>query len=153
MIKNPRTFLPVLAMAVTLLASCDVASVGWGPVSSSYDGQTRVRGSGVWVNDSSVQAVNRISYRDTAPLDGNTVYVKTQVRWWTYNPSQDAVTWLGGTTKSTPETSSSSYIERSVAWSLNADGSRARAEPEVCAQMGWPVPDSCASGGVPTFNY
>ena len=144
-------FLAVLAFGA--LASCDEASVSWGPVSSSYSGQTRVRGQGNWVNDSSVDAVNRITYRDTAPNDGNTVYVRTLVRWWKYSATQQGTTWVNGSSKSTPETSSSTYVQRSVSWNLDSQASRARGVPNVCAQMGWPVPDSCTGGGVPTFDY
>lgn len=151
--RRHRILLATGLLALGLLTSCDQASVGWGPVSSSYQGQTRVRGQGTWVNDSSVNAVNRVTYRDTAPNDGNTVYVRTQVRWWKYSGSTQSVTWVGGTSKSTPETSSSTYIERSVSWNLDSQASRARGVPDVCAQMGWPVPDSCTGGGVPTFDY
>lgn len=150
---RPHRIVLLAAVAAILLTSCDQSSVAWGPVDSSYGGITRVRASGTWVNESSRSAVNRITYRDTAPNDGNTVYVHTLVRWWKYNRSADRVDWVNGSSKSTPETSSSTYIDRSVSWSLDSQASRARAVPNVCAQMGFPIPDSCTGGGVPTFDY
>lgn len=47
----------------------------------------------------------------------------------------------------------SRLTDAKVSWDLDGDASRVRANPQVCAQMGWPVPDSCTSGGVPTFDY
>lgn len=149
------TILPLALalLAVVPLGACDVAAVPWGPASSSYDGQTRVRADGTWANEDSRVAANRLRYRDVAPDDGNTVYVRTLVRWWKYDSVAEGVTWVNGTSKSTPEISSSGYRDARVSWSLDSNASRARAQPEVCAQMGWPVPDSCSDGGVPTFDY
>jgi hypothetical protein len=153
MTSPARLLLPLFL--VIGLASCDVAAVDWGPVTSTYDGRERVRGHGTFANEGYRRAVNRSTFRDSMPNDGNTVYVRTSIRWWKYRPvsTNPRWDWVNGTSKTTPEISSGSYQTHAVGWDLDPDGSKARAEPKVCAQMGWPVPDSCGNGGVPTFDY
>jgi hypothetical protein len=36
---------------------------------------------------------------------------------------------------------------------LRSDADRARGVSKVCAQMGWPVPDSCSDSAFATFSY
>lgn len=146
----------ILALSGLLLfaaTGCEGESKTWGPVTSSYKGQVRVEGKGRFYDQGSRKAVNAIQYRDRMPNDGNSVHVHTQIWWWKHHPSLGRTDWVQGSAKTTPAYSRSTFTDATVSWDLDSAASRARANPQVCAQMGWPIPDSCTSGGVPTLNY
>jgi len=132
----------ILAIMIGSMVPALAASASWGPVSSYYGGVKRVTGSGKFYN--SVDVVkSQMTITDNAPNDGNTVYGSTW--FWRY----DFPYWVVFTEKSTPEWSSGTHT-----WTLSVDyanwGSMAKGEFYVCAQMGWPVPDSCSDA---VFRY
>ncbi len=135
---------------VLLASGCEITPKDWGPVSSYYDGTPRVRGSGTFYNDGYQDAANRMRITDPAD-DGNTVYGRTTFYVWKCCDVHGGPTWKQDQSKTTPEwrNSTRTYTLRT---SLDAVGSRYRADAEPCAQMGWPVPDSCESA-FPTFDY
>jgi hypothetical protein len=135
---------------VALLTGCQLTPQPWGPISSSYDGKVRVGGEGTLYNDSNAKAVNRMRIVDRRD-DGNNVYGKTTFSVWKYNSVQGRDTWVHDQTKSTSEFRNKARTEY-LETSLDSQGSRYRGESQACAQMGWPVPDSCSSA-YPTFNY
>lgn len=148
------TISAVAALSMFVASGCDGGGATWGPVTSSYKGQVRVEGRGRFFNEGYRTATNSIQYRDPMQNDGNNVYVRTTIRWWKRNYVGD-LGWVAGGSKpkSTKEIKESRLTDAKVSWDLDGDASRVRANPQVCAQMGWPVPDSCTSGGVPTFDY
>ena len=128
----------------------DAVAVGWGPLRSVFNGIERVRGDGYFFNSGNSSAVtqyNLTDYRD----DGNTVYGYTTGSIFKNN-ADGASSWdnLGG--YSTPEiknTTATMY----TSFPLSGTGSRARGAVMVCAQMGFPVPDSCSDSAFPSFDY
>ena len=114
----------------------DAVAVGWGPLRSVYNGIERVRGDGYFFNSGNSSAVTQYNLTDSRD-DGNTVYGYTTGSIFKNN-ADGASSWdtLGG--YSTP---------------LSGTGSRARGAVMVCAQMGFPVPDSCSDSAFPSFDY
>jgi hypothetical protein len=135
---------------VALLTGCQLTPQQWGPITSSYKDRVRVEGEGTFFNDSGADAVNRMTIKDRAD-DGNNVYGKTSFMVWKYNSVQGRDTWVLDQAKSTGEIRNQSKTV-SLRTSLDQTGSRYRGVSQACAQMGWPVPDSCSTA-VPTFNY
>jgi len=122
----------VIGTAIPALA----ATVHWGPVTSSYGGIDRVTGYGDFYN-SGTTVYSHMFIQDDAS-DGNNVYGKTEFYYW-LNSS-----WNLKEVKSTPEWSGGLHN-----WTMtsNYSGYWTKAEGgfEACAQMGWPVPDSCTN--------
>jgi hypothetical protein len=137
-------------LTVLFATGCEITPQNWGPVTSSYDGRVRVRGHGVLYNDSNVDAANRMVITD--PIDdGNEVYGQTTFNVYKWSVVADRMTWQVDEHKETGQWSLGTRT-RTVRTSLDRNGERYRAESEPCAQMGWPVPDSCSSA-FPTFGY
>ena len=139
-------------IAALLLASsgCELTPQRWGPVTSTYDGKVRVEGSGTFFNDGNTHAANRMRITDRR-ADGNNVYGRTTFLVWRYSTSHGRDTWVTDQRKSTSEWSGGTHTQ-TVRTDLDSKGSRYRGNAEACAQLGWPVPDSCSSA-YPTFNY
>lgn len=147
-----RSFAVAVGSTLTLVAVAGVAEatvytpVEWGPVSSSYDGQTVVEASGTFYNASNVSATNEFWINDPAD-DGNNVYGHTKFLY--YNGSF----WLHAT-KSTGEYSyANTPVTTYLSDDLQANSWKARGQSFACAQLGWPVPDSCSDSALPTFDY
>mgnify|MGYP000056288582 FL=1 len=128
----------------------DAVAVGWGPLRSVYNGIERVRGSGYFYNSGNSSAVTQYNLTDSRN-DGNTVYGYTTGS--LFQSNYDGTTsWINQGSYSTPEiknTTSTMY----TSFPLSSSGSRARGAVMVCAQMGFPVPDSCSGNSYPTFDY
>lgn len=121
-----------------------------GPLRSVYNGIERVRGSGYFYNSGNSSAVTQYNLTDSRN-DGNTVYGYTTGS--LFQSNYDGTTsWINQGSYSTPEiknTTSTMY----TSFPLSSSGSRARGAVMVCAQMGFPVPDSCSGNSYPTFDY
>ena len=143
-----RTGAVVVTAAVVVGASAGSASaVAWGILDSYYNGIKRVQAKGDWFKHAGAYARNDIILADPAN-DGNNVLVNTVFRWWKGGE------WVAGGSKSTNEydffsTPIATYVQKP----LDADASKARGAIKACAQMGWPVPDSCSDAAIVTFSY
>lgn len=151
--RSMRVMALVAGMALGGVALAQPAlAATWGPLSSSYDGKVRVRGKGDFTKHLSAYARNRITVTD-ARSDGNNVYGRTDFQFWR-NASTGEWAWFSSGSKSTPEHSGYGVTRTTdLQVGLRADSSQARGVSRVCAQMGWPVPDSCSTGAFSTFNY
>ena len=141
--------LVALSAAGFLVASPAVQAVSWGPVTSSYDGKVRVEGSGSHYNDRGVNAANRMTIRDRAN-DGNNVYGSTVFYFWVES-SSGLMVWGDARHKNTGEVANTT-ITRTLTTSLNGTSEKSRAVSKACAQMSWPVPDSCGQA-VTSWSY
>ena len=98
-------------------------------------------------NSSAVTQYNLTDSRD----DGNTVYGYTTGSIFKNN-ADGASSWDNLDGYSTPEiknTTATMY----TSFPLSGTGLRARGAVMVCAQMGFPVPDSCSDSAFPSFVY
>jgi hypothetical protein len=126
-----------------------VQGASWGPVTSKYDGKIRVEGSGNHYNDRGVNAANKMTIRDRMN-DGNNVYGSTVFYFWVQNTSGQMV-WGNQRVKSTGEVANTT-ITRTLYTSLNSTSEKSRAVSKACAQMSWPVPNSCGQA-VTSWSY
>lgn len=127
-------------------------SQNWGPLNSFYKHKERVSGSGSVHIDGSTYI--RTDYTLVDPLaDGNTVYGRVTYYYWKICSVTDtAPSWCVGSTYSTDEISNTTS-QFTLQDTLDTKASQVRAEIEVCAQMGWPVPDSCSNTAIITMSY
>lgn len=143
----------VVAALTVAIASTATGCDSWGPISSSYHGQTVVKGDGF--ANKSPQSVSD-SLHVTDPLsDGNSVYGHVDFQFWeavSNGLGDTTMTWVTAHGHTTPEFSNT---DRKYAYSSGLQGnwSRARVKSFVCAQMGWPVPDSCSNSAYNTYDY
>lgn len=148
--KKVVAALSMAVMASVVVPVGNAVAVGWGPLRSVYNGIERVRGSGYFYNSGNSSAVTQYNLTDSRD-DGNTVYGYTTGS--VFQSSYDGTTsWVNQGGYSTPEiknTTSTMY----TSFPLSSSGSRARGTVMVCAQMGFPVPDSCSGNSYPTFDY
>lgn len=154
-----RTIVILCLVAMTALLAQAVLAVSWGPSTSYYAGKARVTGWGTFWNDGYVYAKNRIYVRDDMPNDGNNVYGTTafqfykcvlmiglDLAWY------EVCTWESWSALPTPEWAGGTH-SYTHSFPLPGNGSQAKAATRACAQMGWPVPDSCAPTAYPKFSY
>ncbi|MBX3314833.1 MAG: hypothetical protein KF906_10980 [Actinobacteria bacterium] len=136
-------------MLSLLLTACPAQD--WGPISSYYNGNRVVRASGTSSLVNSTTARNEILLEDSR-ADGNNVYATTNFYFWSPD-SYGTWGWRNHTRSTTSEISNrTATFTHSRA--LISAGSRVRMVSGACAQMGWPVPDSCADeSGFVTFDY
>lgn len=121
----------ILAMGIVMLFAVPAVAKSWGPYSSTYNGNEVVRFSGD-AYFSGWTGHNDFTLVDSYYNDGNSVYAKTNFvdGWYPYAPH----------VKTTDEIEDTSqFFEQSQA----GQGSTGRINTIACAQMGWPVPDSC----------
>jgi len=149
------TYLLLAGIVLVALVACEPSpppgAVHWGPKVSYYDGTLRVSGEGDFYNAQASWATNAATVNDRAD-DGNSVYSKTNFSFLEYDSSCSCNRYKNASSHSTPEISNRSQTD-TVRTPLHGNSSTARAEVYVCAQMGWPVPDSCSSAALPSFNY
>jgi hypothetical protein len=131
------------------VASPAVDALKWGTITSSYDGRVRVQGNGNHYNSGGSRAANTMTIKDRAN-DGNSVYGSTTFYYWLPD-IHDIMRWTYINTKGTGEIENGT-ITRTVSVGLNAESDRSRAVSKACAQMGWPVPDSCGQA-ITTWEY
>ena len=141
------------AMGVTT-----ASAVQWGPVSTWYGGDKVASASGRFTNENNTYARNIITLNDEK-ADGNPVYAKAR---FLYYGSMDVCFEVGGTcwweksNQSTDEYGTANTpVDVTKRSTLEAEGWKARTKTNVCAQMGFPVPDSCSDpdDGKATFDY
>jgi hypothetical protein len=148
------TCLTLAAMGVALPA----AAVNWGPVTSTYKSQVRVKATGsmyVVAGRTGVQS----SFKLVDPLaDGNNVYGNVWYQF--YRPgctSDGSAVWCRENRKVTKEYAKSKSQDTWTVYlsvtNFRTDSSRVRGIHEACAQMGFPVPDSCSAGAYVTIDY
>jgi hypothetical protein len=86
--------------------------------------------------------------------DGNSVYGTTQFQFYRTPSGATGPSWVTFTSKSTPEHAGAGVARvTSLQVGLRGDADRARGVTKACAQMGWPVPDSCSTSAFLTFSY
>lgn len=143
------TVVAALGAAGYFAAAPAVQAATWGPVTSSYDGRVRVEGAGSHYNDRGVNAANTMTVKDRSN-DGNSVYGSTVFYFWVESSSGQMV-WGDRRSKSTGEVSNMT-IRRTLYTSLNATSEKSRAVSKACAQMSWPVPNSCGQA-ITSWSY
>ena len=148
-----KRLLASTALAVGLLAlAVPAMAVSWGPNSTYYNGTKRATGSGTFSNAGNTYARSVMKVTDNSN-DGNNVYGRTTFSFYGYrcNPQCES-RWRTDLPKSTPEFANATRtytLDRPlVSWADKARGS-----VFACAQMGWPVPDSCSPASYPSFSY
>ena len=156
-----RKSLSILGLTAGLVILAQPAmAMGWGKESTYYEGIKRATGWGDFRNDGNVRAVNEISVNDDAD-DGNNVYGVTEFLFYQHGCERDLSNESGWAcredfhskaTKSTPEIANREgrFFHKN---DLTPNARRVRAKTFACVQMGWPVPDGCASAAYPSFDY
>lgn len=136
----------VAAMVGGATAS-SASAVAWGILDSYYNGTKRVQAKGDWIKHAGTYARNDIILADPAN-DGNNVLVNTSFKW-----RKDGAWAAGGSLATKEYDFFSTPVATWVQKPLDGEASKARAVIKACAQMGWPVPDSCSDAAVVTFSY
>ena len=149
-----RTSALVLGVTVGALLLAEPAlAAHWGPLSSSYKGKVRVQGEGDFYKYQGAYARSTMKITDKSN-DGNNVYGKTQFQFYRVTTGSSSPSWIVSATKSTPEHAGAGVARTtSLQVGLRGDADRARGVTQACAQMGWPVPDSCSDSAYTTFSY
>lgn len=149
--RRPRRL--ALATAAIVVASLATGCNAWGPVTSSYHGHTVVKGDG-FANKTAQDVSDSLHVTDTLN-DGNSVYGHVDFQFWESSPDGFGGTDWSWTTAHGHSTPGFSNTDRSYGFSsgLQGDSSRTRVKSFVCAQMGWPVPDSCSNSAYITYDY
>lgn len=129
----------------------NAVAVDWGPLNSYYNGIERVSGFGSFINEGSARATT-VYFLTDSRADGNPVYARTRGAIYEEGVSGD-VGWQSVGTYSTNEFYNIYLEPLTTSFGLSSTGSRARGSVDVCAQMGFPVPDSCSEYAFPTFDY
>jgi len=151
--------LKILVLAPLLLLLCAACEpqpsidnpIEWGPKVSYYNNQLRVSGNGRFYNDAASRAANLMSVADENN-DGNTVYGVTDFYFWLYDSGCNCSQYKETGRQSTNEWENSTHSQ-TLKWNLDIASNSVRGASFVCAQMGWPVPNSCSSAALPTFSY
>ena len=141
--------LAVLSAAGFVAGTPAVRAANWGTVTSTYDGRVRVEGRGNHFNDRGINAANTMTVVDRAN-DGNNVYGSTVFSFWVESATGH-MGWGDLRHKNTSEVANGA-IRRTLSTSLNDESDRSRAISKACAQMSWPVPDSCGQA-VTSWDY
>jgi hypothetical protein len=151
----------VATSCLTLLslgAAMPAMAASWGPVSSTYKSQVRVRASGEFYKTSSSTGVQSKFVLTDPIADGNNVYGRADTQFYRYcSVSSSYPGWCTENRKNTREYARSSTqntwtIYLSVT-GFRSDASQVRGIHTACAQMGFPVPDSCSGGAYVTLSY
>jgi hypothetical protein len=151
----------VVATALgTALFSPPAHAVSWGTIYASYNNQLRTDAWGNFYNQGYQYATNQFWLNDMAN-DGNNSYGHTDFYWWGQNSScgtdslgNPLTCWYGGSRISTGEyTYSNTPVTKYMSKGLQGTATLARGKSTACVQLGWPVPDHCASSAYPTFGY
>jgi len=146
-----RRVLTILGVAAILsLTQQAVFAVVWGPVTSTYNGSVVVSGTGDFYNYGNVYAKNKMVVVDTKD-DGDAVYGCTTFYYWEPD-GFGTYRWIVDSTKSTPEHQNATKTYY-LSDNLHALATSARGASKVCAQLGFPVPDSCSPSAYPSFSY
>jgi hypothetical protein len=127
-----------VAAGGVLLSLPSAYAVSWGSISSYYNGNKVVTGSGDLTDYGGIAGAS-ITVTDSRN-DGNAVYGKSQVDnklgGVYYNVGAVSVPAASNTTKTASKTFTSTDVWNVAGW---------RGRHQVCAQMGFPVPNSCKS--------
>lgn len=146
----------VLAATVgSVLLALPAEAVSWGTLTATYKNQARSQSSGTFYNDRAVYATVFAWINDPSN-DGNNAYTDADEYFWESsitNCGGASYCWVFDRTKQGPEynyfnTPTTFYMYNSL-----HNASRARALIHTCAQLGWPVPDSCSPNAIVTFDY
>jgi hypothetical protein len=126
-----KSLLRVLVMSVVALVlfAAPVVAASWGPIKSYYNGSEVVRSWG----DATIEDFDGVNdfYLKDSKNDGNAVYAKTRFVDFFY-PFYYS-------------TKTSAEYENITKHLTHSRGAVGRMLTLACAQMGWPVPDSCTS--------
>ena len=139
-----------LGVVGVIFPASNAVAVGWGPLNSYYNGVERVYGKGWFYNVGNVQAETEYILMDPVN-DENTVYGYTNG--YIYESDYNGnIGWQSAGYYSTNEIEN---VKQKVytSFGLSGKGTAARGGIAVCAQMGFPVPDSCSEHAFPSFDY
>jgi hypothetical protein len=126
-------------------------SPDFGPLTSFYKGKQRVEGSGQVVLDRATYLKATVRLTDPLP-DGNTVYAQVRFQFWEKCGAEAEPSWCGSRVESTKEIRNTTE-DFEFRTTLHTGSSKVRALITVCAQMGWPVADSCSDTAFKTYDY
>jgi hypothetical protein len=150
----------IATSALTLLslgAAMPTMAASWGPVSSTYKSQVRVRASGEFYKAAGSTGVQS-KFVLTDPLsDGNNVYGRADTQFYRPGCISEGSSWCAQNRKNTKEyarsASQSTWTIYLSVTNFRSDSSQVRGIHTACAQMGFPVPDSCSNGAYVTLTY
>lgn len=141
-----RLLVAAVALTVSMLTT---GCQPWGPLTSRYKGHTVVSATG-YTNKNAQNVSDTFNLVD--PInDGNSVYGKVDYLFW--ERGIDGVyRWTLEAHDSTPEISNRKATFTESA-GLHAESARVRLISYACAQMGFPVPDSCSGPAIVSYDY
>lgn len=158
--KKATTALLMAGTASAFGLTAEAGAAGWGPRTSSYNGQVRVEGGGT-LERRDGGSWSRVRVKDRMPNDGNDVYGYTE--WFRIqercssfgvqlaivgsSSSQCRIDAKRHARLSTPEITGERTYEKLANW-CDQDGKHCadyglKVVAGACAQMGFPIPDSC----------
>jgi len=136
-----------------------VTAVNWGPIYAYYGDVMRTAGKGTFSNQNYSTALNHMYLNDVSN-DGNNSYENVTFMFYGPNGSCGAdgsghnlTCWWTKSRQTTGEYTYANtpvWVDRSTG--LDSAATQARGSTSVCVQLGWPVPDHCATA-IPTFSY
>jgi hypothetical protein len=86
--------------------------------------------------------------------DGNTVYASTQFYAWRYNSIDGSSGFVSIGVRSTAPFSNATKLHTVTrSYANEVQGTSMRGLVQSCAQMGWPIPNSCTTPAVLTVSY
>ena len=142
----------------SLAAAMPAMAVSWGPVTSTYKSQVRVKASGEMYVVSGRTGVQSKFVLTDPIADGNNVYARADYQFSrTGCSSENTTSWCRESRKNTKEYAKSGTTQTWTIYlttqNFRYDASSVRGIHQACAQMGFPVPDSCSNGAYVTVNY
>jgi hypothetical protein len=140
-----------------LLAAQPVMAGSWGPVSSTYKNIVRVKAEGSFSKSGGSTGAQSYFVLTDPVKDGNNVYGKVQTQFYVIGCTTAGASWCTENWKNTKEYSRSNttttWKTHLTQTNFRRDASQVRAIHIACAQMGFPVPDSCSDGAYVTITY
>jgi hypothetical protein len=139
--------LAAVSVLIVLLTAAAAQAVTWGTIRAYYNGIARAEARGNLFNESGINARNDYWLNDLVN-DGNNSYGHTNFYFY-YSGSYH----YAGRRSTGEYTYSNTPVTKLLRWPLDARGERARGGSQVCAQLGFPVPDSCSNFSYASFGY
>ncbi len=155
--RRTLTVTGVLAVAFTMASAATAATDTWGPRTSYYKSNVVVEASGSFWSVGNT-AKTKITVKDRK-ADGNEVFAQTKFYWQKFQggPGDRQTVWTQWTQKTGDAvqntTVTSSFSQDYWSYDPNGPAEKMRTASLACADMGWPVPDSCTSAAVYTRDY
>ena len=143
---------------VSLGAAMPTMAASWGPVTSTYKGQVRVKASGEFYKAAGSTGVQSKFVLTDPMSDGNNVYGRADTQFYRSGcNTSGSQQWCPENRKNSKEyarsASQNTWTIYLTTTNFRYDSSQVRGIHTACAQMGFPVPDSCSNGAYVTLNY